>query len=558
MERFDVKKRKHVKKAQATLESLRKIFLIPENESSTLIKIEREISENLMGYLKDHIVAGDMDPVHLEKDFFDTLIPDDPVFVSEQAEFLLNHVVSQSVHTASPSFVGHMTSALPYFMLPLAKIMIALNQNLVKIETSKAFTPLERQVLGMLHRLVYNCEDSFYKKWLHDYDHAIACFSSGGTLANITALWAARNKMLGPRGTSHGTFRGIIHEGMGRALHFYGLEGLAILVSKRGHYSLAKAADILGIGRDFLISIETTPEHKIDVSHLKEVIQGLKAKKIGVLAIVGIAGTTETGSVDDLEALAKIAAEEQCHYHVDAAWGGPTLFSTRYSHLLKGIEKADSVTIDCHKQLYVPIGAAVTLFKDPTLLTSIEQSAQYIIRKGSRDLGKHTIEGSRPGMAMMVHSSLRVIGKKGFELLIDLGIGKAGQFAKMIQSSDDFELISEPELNLLTYRYVPLKIRRFLEACPLDRKSCAVNDILSDLVIGIQRIQRARGKAFVSRTRFEVHKYGKQELSVFRVVTANPLTTRHTLSEILAEQREIALALIKDERLEEKFNLILG
>ena len=76
-------------------------------------------------------------------------------------------VPAQSVHTSSPSFVGHMTSALPYFMIPLSKIMIALNQNLVKTETSKAFTPLERQVLGMLHRLTYGESTEFYDTWLH-------------------------------------------------------------------------------------------------------------------------------------------------------------------------------------------------------------------------------------------------------------------------------------------------------------------------------------------------------------------------------------------------------
>ncbi len=539
-----IKKERRV--ALASLESLRKIFLIPESESSTLGRIEQEISKNLMGFLKNHIVAGDMDPVHLEKDFCDTLIPEEPMFVSEQANFLLEKVVSQSVHTSSPSFVGHMTSALPYFMLPLAKIMIALNQNLVKIETSKAFTPLERQVLGMLHRLVYCRDEQFYKTWLHNYDHAIACFSSGGTLANITALWTARNLMFGP---AEG-FNGLASEGLARALHYYKLNGLAILVSKRGHYSLTKAADLLGIGRAFVIGIDTTQDHKIDPKKLTQEIDRLKSENIGILAIVGIAGTTETGSVDPLEHLADIAEEHKCHYHVDAAWGGPTLFSSRYKHLLKGIERADSVTIDCHKQLYVPMGAAVTLFKNPASLSSIEQHAQYVIRKGSRDLGQHTIEGSRAGMAMLVHSSLRIIGKKGFELLIDLGIGKARQFAKMIQAADDFELISEPELNLLTYRYVPKFVKELLEdkiSVLEPQKLTAINDVLSDLVVTIQRIQRSRGKTFISRTRFAVHKYNNQEISVFRAVTANPLTTRNILNDILIEQRQIGQMLLEKE-----------
>ena len=95
----------------------------------------------------------------------ETKIPDEPMFVQEQAEFIMNKVVSRSVHTASPTFIGHMTSAMPYFMMTLAKIMYGLNQNLVKIETSKAFTPMERQVIGMLHRQFYQNNDSFYKSY---------------------------------------------------------------------------------------------------------------------------------------------------------------------------------------------------------------------------------------------------------------------------------------------------------------------------------------------------------------------------------------------------------
>src|SRR5690606_6805686 len=130
----------------------------------------------------------DVEPRALEQDFLDTKIPEDPIFVSEQAQFLLDKVVAQSVHTSSPSFIGHMTSAVPYFMLPLAKIMMALNQNLVKIETSKAFTPLERQVIGMLHRLVYDQDEAFYQESTQNYENALGVFCSGGTVANITGL----------------------------------------------------------------------------------------------------------------------------------------------------------------------------------------------------------------------------------------------------------------------------------------------------------------------------------------------------------------------------------
>ena len=151
------------KSAQASVEAMYRVFTVPEAPESTLSRIDQNISRNLAGFLQEHIVAVERDLAEVEKNFSDSAIPEKPVFVSEQAQFLLDKLVANSVHTASPSFIGHMTSALPYFMLPLSKIMIALNQNLVKTETSKAFTPMERQVLGMIHRLVYEQDSAYYR-----------------------------------------------------------------------------------------------------------------------------------------------------------------------------------------------------------------------------------------------------------------------------------------------------------------------------------------------------------------------------------------------------------
>ena len=309
-----------------------------------------------------------------------------------------------------------------------------------------------------------------------------------------------------------------------------------MLVSRRGHYSLGKAADLLGLGRRSLVSIPVTADHKIDIAALRREIARCKQKHLGILAIVGIAGTTETGNVDPLDALADVAAEEGAHFHVDAAWGGPTLFSRRHQPLLKGIERADSVTIDAHKQLYVPVGAGMVVFKDVQALSSVEHHANYVIRRGSRDIGKHTLEGTRSGMAMLVHSALRIIGKRGYELLIDRGIDMAHQFADMIRLAPDFELITEPELNLLTYRYVPSSARAIFASGTPAQKT-ATNDSLSALTESIQREQRAHGKTFVSRTRLEAAAHGGQVVTVFRVVLANPLTTREILEDILQEQR---------------------
>ncbi|XOZ32496.1 pyridoxal-dependent aspartate 1-decarboxylase PanP [Halomonadaceae bacterium KBTZ08] len=523
------------KTAQASLEAMYRIFTVPEAPDSTLSRLDQDLSRNLTGFLQDHIVALEREMGEMEKDFQDPRVPEKPIFVSEQAQFLLDKLVSQSVHTASPSFVGHMTSALPYFMLPLSKIMIALNQNLVKTETSKAFTPLERQVLGMLHHLVYGYEEAWYREWMHDPHHALGAMCSGGTIANLTALWVARNQAF----PAEGGFRGVHREGLFRALRFYGYEGAAILVSQRGHYSLAKAADVLGIGRDNLIPVATDADNRIDPDALRDRCLQLQRQKTKVLSIVGIAGTTETGHVDPLETLADIAREFGAHFHVDAAWGGPTLFSRQHRHRLKGVDKADSVTIDAHKQLYTPQGAGMVLFRNPASVSVIEHHAQYIIRKGSKDLGRTTLEGSRPGMAMLIHSGLRIIGREGYEILIDQGIDKARTFAGMIREHGDFELITDPELNILTYRYAPTRTQEALSWAD-EATAERINASLNRITRFIQKTQRERGKSFVSRTQLEPAQHNHYPCVVFRVVLANPLTTHDILGNILEEQADIA------------------
>lgn len=523
------------KSAQVNFESLLKIFTVPEGPDSTLTKIDEELSRNLNQFLRKHIVAEEKPLKEIEKDFSNAHIPEQPQFVSDHTQHLLDTLVSHSVHTASPSFIGHMTSALPYFLMPLSKIMIALNQNLVKIETSKAFTPLERQVLGMIHRLIYGQTDHFYQQWMHSAEHSLGAFCSGGTIANITALWVARNNAL----KADGDFPGVEKAGLFKAMRHYGHEGLAILVSERGHYSLKKAADVLGIGQEGLIAVKTDANNRICPQDLEQKLAELKARNIKVFAVVGVAGTTETGNIDPLRTVAQICQREQIHFHIDAAWGGATLMSNRYRGLLDGVELADSVTIDAHKQLYIPMGAGMVLFKDPNAMRSIEHHAQYILRQGSKDLGSHTLEGSRSGMAMLVYASMHIISRPGYQLLIDQSIEKARYFADLIEAQADFELVSQPELCLLTYRYLPAHVRVALEQSQGAQRA-QLNELLNEMTKFIQKKQRETGKSFVSRTQLHPHQWDKLATIVFRVVLANPLTTKDILRNVLDEQREIA------------------
>ncbi|MBB1270143.1 pyridoxal-dependent aspartate 1-decarboxylase PanP [Shewanella sp. SR44-3] len=527
------------RKAQASADSMLRIFTVPEDAESTLSIIEQKLSEDLAGFLGNSIAALEKPLSEIETDFQAFKIPAAPRFVSDYTDEIMQNLVAHSVHTAAPSFIGHMTSALPYFVLPLSKMMVGLNQNLVKIETSKAFTPLERQVLGMMHHLVFAQDSNFYEQWMHSANHSLGAFCSGGTVANITALWIARNRLLKPEGE----FRGVNQEGMLKALRHYGFDDIAILVSERGHYSLGKAVDLLGIGRDNIISIATTADNKVDVDAMRLAAKTLASKNVKVMAIVGVAGTTETGNIDPLTELSALAQELGCHFHVDAAWGGASLLSNKYRHLLKGIELADSVTIDAHKQMYVPMGAGMVLFKDPELANAIVHHAEYILRVGSKDLGSQTLEGSRPGMAMLVHACLQIIGLEGYEILINNSLEKARFFSELIKTSADFELITEPELCLLTYRYVPNAVQLAMNAACKQQNWPALaqyNELLDGLTQFIQKHQREQGKSFVSRTRIQPARYNRQHTTVFRVVLANPLTGFDILHKVLEEQQEIA------------------
>ncbi|BBC41912.1 hypothetical protein PDPE_1-02753 [Photobacterium damselae subsp. piscicida] len=189
--------------------------------------------------------------------------------------------------------------------------------------------------------------------------------------------------------------------------------------------------------------------------------------------------------------------------------------------------------------MYVPMGAGMVIFKNPELMASIEHHAEYILRQGSKDLGSHTLEGSRSGMAMLLYASLNIISRPGYELLINNSIEKSQYFADIINKHPDFELVSEPELCLLTYRYVPARTQQALEIATEEEKE-TLHNALNDLTQFIQKHQRETGRSFVSRTRITPKQWQRRMTTVFRVVLANPLTTNEILLNVLEEQIELA------------------
>lgn len=466
----------------------------------------------------------------------------EPQEISMYMERVVKDAVNDSIHTSAPQMIGHMTSALPSYMMPLSKLLVAMNQNVVKTETAKTVTFLEREALGKLHRLIYNFSDGFYADHIQNPRCMLGLFASGGTLANTSALWIARNNKLGA--AVDGTFAGVEREGLPRALRYHGYDDVIIIGSALMHYSLDKAADLLGMGVQGLVKIPVNSNYQVDLDMMEAKIVEAMEDRTLIAAVVGICGTTETGAIDDLKGMADLAAKYGIHFHVDAAWGGPCIFSNLHRNKAKGIELADSVTLDGHKQLWLPMGCGMVFLKNPYAVNAVSKTANYIIRKDSYDLGKFTIDGSRGAQAIYLHANLALLGLRGYEVLYDRTVRIARYMARCILTSTDFELLVKPMSNILLYRWVPASLRsKALDASLTDEE----NEMINEANRKLQDLQKQRGKTFVSRTTINAPKYNQKPVVGLRVVIGNPLTTEADIDAVFLDQNSIIKShLIRD------------
>lgn len=518
-------------------DGLMALFSVPAEPSADQKQLWERVLTIFHTFLGSENVSTSLDLQSLAAQFVNSRSPDEAVSVGSYLDYLEEKIIPHSINMSSPRCMGHMTSVLPHFAWVLGELIIALNQNLVKREASKSLTLLERQTMAILHRLIYGYGETFYNQHVQRDDSTLGIMISGGTLANITALWIARNSCFGP---ANG-FAGIEDEGIPAALKFYDCDGAVIIGSSLMHYSMDKASSLLGFGARSLLKIPVREDGRVDVSIMRETVESCLSRRHRIIALVGVAGTTDCGSIDPLAELAEIAEAAGTHFHVDAAWGAPLLFSQRHRHKLDGIERADSITADGHKQLYLPIGSSMLLLRDPSAAKTIEKQTRYMLQEGSGDLGKRSLEGSRPGAAMLVHAALHIIGAKGYEFLTDESIRKARLMAEMIRSRPEFELLVETETNILLYRYIPEPWR---EALAQGSLSCADNHQINAYNKSIQKAQFEAGRTFVSRTTWEKSYDGmRMAVVALRAVIGNPFTTAGDMELVLEDQLMIAAEL---------------
>jgi putative pyridoxal-dependent aspartate 1-decarboxylase len=547
------------KVVKANLEYLRKLFIMPDSPDKFI-----EFGQELLGMIHDFFkerggIHSSISLPDLSRIFDQTAVPEEPHLIKDVLSEIKTKLIAHSVKVGSPYYIGHMMSAIPYFMILLEMIIAALNQNQVKIETAKASSFVERELVAWFHRLVFSRSESFYQRHIQNPRVALGNVTSDGTLSNLTALAVAREKAFPP----DGEFPGSRMAGVNQALKHYGFGRGVILVSARGHYSIRKAAGLLGLGENNVLAIPVDDQHRMDLKRLDQRIKSLKAlrgkDRTKIVAVVGIAGTTETGNIDPLNEIGDLSQEAGTFYHVDACWGGSALLLDEYRPVLKGIEKADSVSIDAHKLLYCPMSMGLVVFRSERDLHALKQTSQYIIRRNSVDMGRFTVEGSRPFSSLKPWASLKIIGREGYRLLFKSARENTDGLEQILEEFGNFEILNSPELFILIYRFAPKAVKEQLSAWREERTSAGrggrtrrleqdirkTNHIINALNIKLHKALRQDDTTFVSRTMLESTRYRPQNVVVLRAVLVNPLTGKPILREIVDTQNRLGLELWK-------------
>lgn len=294
---------------------------------------------------------------------------------------------------------------------------------------ARAATQIERQAVRWAARFI-------------GYPETCAgAFTSGGTISNTSALAAAREYAL-----------------PGSRLE--GLEGhrVAVYCSEEVHYSITRAVETLGIGSRNLRAIALGPGRGLEPKELARAIDRDRADGVTPIAVVATAGTTLTGAVDPLDAIADVCDERNVWLHVDGAYGVPA--ATVRPELFRGLERARSVSVDAHKWLYLPKACGIVLVRhQEDLVASFAHEQGYLPhQRHELHAVDITFEYSRPFRALKFWLAMRAHGAQAFRRAIERNLREARLLWEAVQARPDFEALSEPTLSIVPFRHVPLGV----------------------------------------------------------------------------------------------------
>lgn len=281
-------------------------------------------------------------------------------------------------------------------------------------------------------------------RWVSEfvgYPAAAGAFTSGGTISNVTALAAARERAIpGSRRTGMAKARG------------------ALYCSREAHYSVVRSAELLGIGSDLVRALPQDERRRLRPDAVAAVIDGDRRAGITPIALVATAGTTLTGAVDPIDALADVCEARGVWLHVDGAYGLPAATTPSAGHLFAGLERADSVTLDAHKWLYLPKACGVVLVRrHADLHGALAHEEDYIPHeRPDHHMVDITLEYSRPFRALKLWLAFRAHGADAIRAAVERNLGQARLLHAEISRHPELEaLCGEPPLSVVPFRHVP-------------------------------------------------------------------------------------------------------
>jgi aromatic-L-amino-acid/L-tryptophan decarboxylase len=393
-------------------------------------------------------------------------------------------------------------------------IASALNANVTCWRSSPAPTEIEKVVVRWLGSLIGYAED------------ARGLLTSGGSMANMIALLAASRRVTGSDTSANGLWNS------GSPLITY--------VSEEVHMSVPKATDILGFGRNHVRVIKCDDRLRMNVTTLRSAIADDLRSGLRPFCVVASAGTVGTGAVDPLDQIADITREFDLWFHVDGAYGAPGTLDPKKNDLFRGLERADSVSLDPHKWLYVPVDAGCLLFRDDEAFRAAfsSQDAEYIKRHGYADdeafaFWDYGVELSRRFRALKIWLTLRYYGVRRIAAAISDDIALAAYFGELVTQSEDFELLAPVELSICCFRYVPPDLVGRLKSAK-EAEAVEINSHLDKLNARIMNAVQTGGRAYVSNASVR-GRFG------LRACITNFRTTRAHIEETINIVREVAL-----------------
>jgi L-2,4-diaminobutyrate decarboxylase len=415
--------------------------------------------------------------------------------------------LARGINLHDPRYVGHQVPA----PVPIAGLFDAIgsvtNQPMAIYEMGPWATAVEQAMIDKL---------AGYLGW-QGTDYA-GVVTHGASLANLTALLVARNVAL-PESWESGVNSEERREARPARLP------PRLVVQADAHYCIARSAGILGIGTDNIVRAALDERRRMDPAKLDATLAGLRAAGNPVVAVVACACATPIGAFDPLEPIADICAKYGVWLHVDAAHGGAALLSPRHRHLVAGLDRADSLTWDAHKMLFVPALCAFLFYKNKRhSYEAFRQNAPYLFDPSAPglvefDSGLRTVECTKRAAAFGLWGVWSLFGPQLFADMVDVTFDLGRIFHEKLCAAPDFEALHEPECNIVAFRHIPESLRK----APLEK--------IGEFQWRLRRAVIESGEFYLVPTVYD-------GVAGLRCTLINPLTTAGHLDRLLETLRE--------------------